>query len=490
MRTKMLLAIVCVLLLVSTTAADPGDTLWTRTYGGSSLDRAYCVQQTSDGGYILAGGTYSFGAGYEDFYLVKTDSSGDTLWTRTYGGSSEDRCNSVHQTADGGFITVGYTHSFGAGGKDVYLVKTDSSGDTLWTRTYGGGRYDEGYSVLQTSDSGYIIAGYTDSFGPGNDNVWLLKTDSSGDTLWTRTYGLGNYAQGRSVQLTSDGGYVIAGHIFSYSTHSHDVYLLKTDSSGDTLWTRTYGASDHDYGYSVQQTADGGYVIAGYTYYHPFYVFSDVYLVKTDSSGETLWTRTYDRETLDHGYSVQQTSDGGYIIAGETWPSGGGGYDVYLLKTDSSGDTLWTRIYGGVCGDDYGYSVQQTSDGAYIIAGWTDSFGAGGYDVYLIKTVGEVVGVDDPEFESSLPASTSLSQCYPNPFNASTTINYQLPIDAYVRLDIYNLLGEKVASLADKRQQAGYKSVNWDAQEVSSGLYFYKLTAGDYTETRRMMLVK
>jgi len=615
MTKKMLLAIVCVLLLVSTTAAlEPGDTLWTRTYGGSSLDQGYSVQQTSDGGYILAGGTYSFGAGYSDVYLVKTDSSGDTLWTRTYGGSSEDGGNSVYQTADGGFITAGYTHSFGAGGKDVYLVKTDSSGDTLWTRTYGGGRYDEGYSVQQTSDSGYIIAGYTDSFGPGNDNVWLLKTDSSGDTLWTRTYGLGNYAQGRSVQQTSDGGYVIAGRILSYTTHSYDVYLLKTDSSGDTLWTRTYGWGDDDEGWSVQQTADGGYVIAGHTYY-PLPRASDVYLVKTDSSGGTLWTCTHDRSYRDHGHSVQQASDGGYVIAGYTY-SYSTGLDVYLLKMDASGDTLWTRTYGG-SDDDEGWSVQKTSDGGYVIAGYTKSFGAGNSDVYLLKVSGEplqpVVSIDlvpdqspvvvprggsfgftgtvtnntdvrqrvdiwlmayvpgigmygplrdysnvpfnphqsrsahlnqnipniapisdeyiyygyvgeypavviDSSYfpfevtakgvgrpgvsdwtltgsflegcELDLPTEFALSSNYPNPFNASTVIDYQLPATTDVRLEVYNLLGERVATLVDSKQQAGYRSVIWDASEVSSGLYFYKLTAGDFTETKRMILVK
>jgi len=488
MKTAIILTVLLGLSFTPMAAAGPGDTLWTRTYGGSDGDYGESVQQTSDGGYIIAGYTNSFGAGGFDVWLLRTDSSGDTLWTRTYGGTEGDYGYSVQQTSDGGYIIAGMTYSFGAGGRDVYLLKTDSSGDTLWTRTYGGSDGEEGYSVQQTSDGGYIIGGYTYSFGAGSYDVYLLKTDSSGDTLWTRTYGGSDYDWGYSVQQTSDGGYIIAGGTWSFGAGGGDVYLLKTDSSGDTLWTRTYGGSDSEEGYSVQQTLDGGYIIAGYT--GSFGAgYDDFYLLKTDSSGDTLWTRTYEGTGWDYANSVQQTSDGGYIIAGEIWSYGTVEGDVYLVKTDSSGDTLWTRTYGG-SDDDYGSSVQETSDGGYIIAGFTDSFGAGYEDVYLIKTVGDVVGVDGPEFESSLPASTSLCQSYPNPFNVGTVIEYQLPVASDVKLEIFNIIGAKVATLVNEAEEAGYKSVTWDASEVSSGIYFYKLSAGDFTEAKRMMLVK
>jgi hypothetical protein len=613
MRAKMLLAIGCILLLVSTTAAGPGDTLWTRTYGGASLDWGRCVSLTSDGGYIIAGMTWSFGAGREDVYLVKTDSDGDTLWTRTYGGSDHDGGYSVQQTSDGGYIIAGYTESFGAGETDAWLLKTDSSGDTLWTRTYWGWRSEAGNSVQQTSDGGYIIAGYAERLGVGAD-VGLLKADSSGNTLWTRTYGGSSDDKGYSAQLTSDGGYIIAGDTWSFGAGRSDVYLLKTDSSGDTLWTRTYGGTGSDRGYSVQQTSDGGYIIAGET--ESFGAGDDdVYLVKSDSKGNTLWTCTYGGRGYDRGRSVQQTSDGGYIIAGYTNSFGAGNTDFWLLKTDSSGDTLWTRTYGEMPYD-YGRSVEQTSDGGYIIAGDTRSFGAGDYDVWLIKVVGEelpVVSIElvpdqspvvvprggsfgftgtvtnntdqfqqvdiwlmayvpgigmygplreyrdvlfnpyrsrsahlnqnIPNFapisdeyvyygyvgdypatiiDSSyfpfevtakgsakagasdwtltglfleeaavdLPAEFALYNNYPNPFNAQTVIEYQLPQASNVKLEVYNIMGEKVATLVDSEQQAGYRPVTWDASEVSSGMYFYRLTAGDYTETRRMMLVK
>jgi len=346
-----------------------------RTYGGSDDDRGYSVQQTMDGGYVVAGYAGAFGAGYADVSLIKTDPSGDTLWTRTYGGSSSDYGASVQQTTDGGYIVAGYTASFGAGFYDVYnvyLIKTDPSGDTLWTRTYGGSKVDRGSSVQQTTDGGYIVVGDTDSFGAGFYDVYLIRTDPSGDTLWTRTYGGYSYDYGASVQQTMDGGYIVAGYTAPLVPGSIDVYLIKTSPSGDTLWTRTYGGYSSDYGYSVQQTTDGGYIIAGKTRsFGP--VAYDIYLIKTDPSGDTLWTRTYGGSDYDSGYSVQQTMDGGYIVAGRTESFGAGFCDVYLIRTDPSGDTLWTKTYGGSDWD-VGESVQQTTDGGYVIAGRTVIF--------------------------------------------------------------------------------------------------------------------
>jgi len=310
----------------------------------------------------------------------------NTRWTQTYGGSDFDRGRSVQETLDGGYIIAGYTRSFGAGSRDVYLIKTNPYGDTLWTHTYGGAGWDDGYSVQQTLDEGYIIAGSTNSFGAGMWDVYLIKTDTYGNTIWTQTYGGAGWDDGHSVQQTSDGGYIIAGSTRSFGAGSRDVYLIKTDTSGNALWTQTYGGSDYDDSDSVQQTSDGGYIIIG-SKRHLITGKSDVYLIKTDSSGDTLWTQTYGGSSSDFGNSVQQTSDGGYIIAGSTSSFGAGKSDAYLIKTDPSGNILWTQTYGGSDGDG-GSSVQQTSDGGYIIAGSTISFDVGvyDYDVYLIKT--------------------------------------------------------------------------------------------------------
>jgi hypothetical protein len=380
----------CIVYVISLAAmvgyAQPPDTLWTKTFGDIYDDIAMSVQQTSDDGYIIAGGTESFGAGGVDVYLIKTDAGGNTLWTKTYGDTDGDLGESIKQTFDGGYIVAGMTLSFGAGNGDYYLIRTDASGDSLWAKTYGGLDIDWGFSVDQTADSGYIVAGISMSFGWAMD-AYLVKTDTGGITIWDTTYGGILHDGAVSVQQTSNSGYIAAGMTTSFGAGGGDVYLIKTDGGGDTLWTKTFGDIYDDIAMSVQQTSDDGYIIAGATF--PSWPGeSDVYLIKTDSQGDILWTRTYGGIGEDAANSVQQTLDG-YIVAGYTASFSVGGYDVWLIKTNMNGDTLWTETYGGLY-DDVASSVQQTSDGGYIIAGYTESFGAGGSDVWLIKTEPDV----------------------------------------------------------------------------------------------------
>jgi uncharacterized delta-60 repeat protein len=434
---------------------------WTRTYGGTNYDEGYSVRQTSDSGYIIAGVTNSFGAGSNDVYLVKTDAYGDTLWTRTYGGTNDDQGYSVQQTSDGGYVIAGFTQSFGAGNYDVWLIKTNASGDTLWAKTCGGANDDRGYSVQQTSDSGYIVTGFTKSFGAGLEDVYLIKTDASGDTLWTRTYG-GTYTdEGYSVQQTLDGGYVVAGYTWSFSTNNYDAWLIKTNASGDTLWTCTCHGANNDRGYSVQQTSDSGYIVTGWT--NSFGAGDyDAYLIKTNASGDTLWTKHLGGTGDDFGSWVRQTSDGGYIIAGYTNSFGAGNNDVWLVKTNASGDTLWTATYGGTPYD-LGYSVQQTSDGGYIIAGVTTSFGAGHEDFYIIKAdANGNAGVE----EKSTPGLTVKCQgaiVTPNPF----TCFARIPGHETERFDLYDISGKLVGAYPGNRIGEG----------LSPAVYFIKLDA-------------
>lgn len=355
-----------------------------KIFGGSCSDWGKSVQQTADGGYIIAGATCSYGEGLNDAWLIKTNGAGDTVWTKTFGGSKNDEGESVQQTTDGGYIIAGFTSSFGAGAYDVWLIKTDTSGDTVWTKTFGGGSRDQGFSVQQTTDGGYIIAGNTASYGAGAVDVWLIKTNASGDMIWDKTFGGSENDEGFSVQQTSDGGYIIAGCTgYSMDTY-YDVFVIKTDASGDSAWTRAFGGSDNDWGLNIQQTADGGYIIAGWTTTDEG-IFNDVLLIKTDASGDSLWTKIFGDGNHDEGYSVQQTSDGGYIIAGGTASYGAGYWDVWLIKTDTSGDMIWDKTFGDIW-TEKGYSIQPTSDGGYIITGYYDSYEGDWEDVLLMKT--------------------------------------------------------------------------------------------------------
>ncbi len=372
---------------------------WSQTYGGTGSESASSVVQTSDGGYAIAGTTYNITINqdvYSDVYLVKTDASGNMLWNKIYGGTGSESASSVVQTSDGGYAIAGTTDSYGAGNNDFWLVKTDSAGNQLWTKTYGGTGSESASSVVQTSDGGYAIAGTTDSYGAGNNDFWLVKTDSAGNQLWTKTYGGTGSESASSVVQTSDGGYAIAGTTYNITINQDvysDVYLVKTDASGNMLWNKIYGGTGLQGGQGVVQTSDDGYAIVGRrSFFGPSKY--DIYLVKTDASGNMLWNKTYGGfdyglgvYNYGFGFGVVQTSDGGYAIVGSTSSYGAGDF-VYLIKTDGSGNMLWNRIYGGT-GSESASSVVQTSDGGYAIAGTTDSYGAGNNDFWLVKVPGD-----------------------------------------------------------------------------------------------------
>ena len=321
------------LLLVSQIFAQPPDTLWTKTYGvpyASGEDEGKSVLQTSDGGYIILANTECYGSGSRDIWLIRTDITGDTIWTKTYGGAGYDCSNSFQATSDSGFIITGSTDSYGAGAEDVWLIKTNGSGDVLWAKTYGGMQGESGSEVKQTSDGGYIIVGTTSSFGSGGSDIWFIKTDAVGDTLWTRTFGGLEDDEGRAVEITWDGSYIIAGNTRSFGAGENDIWLIKVDSAGSALWTRTYGRSDYELCDDVLETTDSCYVILGCT--RDLFDW-DIWLIKTDTSGDTLWTKTYSRSDDDRGYALQQTSDEGYIVAGRTLSFGAGSSDFWILKS-------------------------------------------------------------------------------------------------------------------------------------------------------------
>jgi hypothetical protein len=374
----------------------PPQTEWNKTYGGTGGDYAYALVQTADGGYALAGSTTSFGAGGGDAWLVKTDASGNMQWNKTYGGPNNDWAYALVQTSDGGYALAGWTASFGAGFYDCWLVKTDASGNMQWNKTYGGTLQDGAYALVQTADGGYALAGETQFFVPNQLDFWLIKTDANGNALWNKTYGGtgGDYAY--ALVQTADGGYALAGGTNSYGAGNGDAWLVKTDSSGNMQWNKAYGGTGWDEAYALVQTGDSGYALAGYTTSFAIGYF-DFWLVKTDANGNALWNKTYGTMGSDKAQALVQTTDGGYALAG--WEGfsnesfGAGVFDFWLVKTDSSGNMQWNKAYGGT-GWDEAYALVQTGDSGYALAGYTNSSGADLYDFWLVK-LGPEVGFHD-----------------------------------------------------------------------------------------------
>ncbi len=285
-----------------------------RTFGGSEDDEGQSVLMASDGGYIMAGSTKSDSAGGYDAWLLKADIEGNKIWSKTFGGPRDDRANSVQQTSDDGYIITGATRSTGAGGDDLWVIKTDKDGSKIWDKTFGGRLDDEGNSIRQTADGGYIIAGKTRSVSSdGNYDASLLKIDKFGNEIWDRTFGGALDDEADLALPTSDGGYIIAGATSSYGAGGYDAWLIKTDGEGNKVWDKTFGGVDSEL---------------------------------------NPWSK---------GWSVEQTDDGGYILVGSTKSYGSGGYDIWAIKTDEMGNKIWDKTFGGPL-DDEGDSVLKTSE--------------------------------------------------------------------------------------------------------------------------------
>jgi len=463
--------------------AQEPDTLWTKTFGGEQQEIAHSVSETSDGGFVIAGQTFSFAAEGLDAWVIRTDADGDTLWTKTYeaGGDIHENAQTIEETSDGGFIMAG--SSYGAVFNGM-LIRTDEDGDALWTRIFGGFDTDMGYDVLQTPDGGFVLCGMTRSYHNGfGSSVWLMGIDANGDSLWTKTYGGSSYQGGYAIAPTSDEGLIVAGSYNGGGPLSEDVWLLRTDAVGDTLWTSRFEGVGTQQGSDVLQTADGGYAVLALS----FAAASEVWLIRTDADGDSLWSRTFEGQIADPG-SLDETSDGGFIISGVTENG-----DVLLIRTDENGDQLWTQSFGGDDAD-LGKAVRQTADGGYIVVGDTDSYGAGQSDVWMIR-LGPETTTSDSEDASPPPHTFRLHQNFPNPFNPSTTITYSVQRPTGVHLTIFNMLGQEVRTLVSAMQPAGEYSITWDGRDaagatVSSGPYLYRMRVDNVVQTRSMLFLK
>lgn len=365
--------------------------------------------QTTDGGYVTVGYISNFGAGGDDVSLVKLNSNGDTSWVKTSGTATDDDASEVIKTIDGGFAVVGFSSTNNGG--NAFLQKNDANGNLSWSKIYGSGdaNSDSWFSsATQASDGSFLLGGYISNYGAGGDDFYLIKTDVSGTVAWTKTYGGGSDDDAYSIAPTNDGGYVLTGMATSFADTLGDVYLVKVNANGDTLWSWTYGSNltdAMDQANSVQQTSDNGYIIAGVTVSNSQGEYA--LLIKTDSNGVIQWSKLYGNGTTSsdaQAQAVVQTADGGYAFAGYISNYGAGDDDYYLVKTNATGDTVFTRTFGSAGADDAS-GIIQTTDGGYMISGWTNGFQYGGGHAYYVK-------VDSNGHEGSC-----------NEYNTATTVN-------------------------------------------------------------------
>lgn len=318
-----------------------GNAIWSRAFGGSGEDVGYYVQETADGGFIVTGSTKSYSMGSELLWLLRTDANGSQIWDKTFGGfvsSSGDGGWALSETEDGGFIITGYTQSLGAGRKDLWLLRTDGEGRLIWDRTFGGKEDDVGMSVLQSRDGGFVVAGRTASFGQGGDDIWLLKTDGNGREVLNDTFGGKKDDAGFQVIELKD-GYAVAGRTES-GPQKERIRLIRLDKKGKKIWEKTYAGSSAA---SIHATDDDGIIIAGRIDSEK--TGRDALVIKVDSSGNELWSMTLGGPADDIGTFIVSCRDGSYMLAGITSSFGAGREDAWLAKIqdgpeqEASGDS-------------------------------------------------------------------------------------------------------------------------------------------------------
>jgi len=383
-RSIVIMLITIMIFPAGSGAADSESSTWKKTFGGKQMDYGRSISRTSDGGYVMIGGTWSFGTG-GDILLVKTDGDGNRQWMKNYGGRDTDAGLCVIQTSDGGYALCGWTDSYRPGASGCILIKTDASGNQQWFKTYYGPREKENSAncLIQTADGGYLLAGDTSAGGVPGYDICLIRVDDRGILKWRKTYGSKYHDEAYSVVAASDGCYAVCGVIGTSDPNNSDVYLFTVDGKGTKLWEKTYGGDRDDIAYGLSRTSDGGFVITGRT--HSFGAWgNDAFLIRTDSGGKQEWLKTYGGRGNEFGMSVFETS-GGYVIGGETDTDTAGSYDLMLIRVDRQGALLWEKKYGGPNLEGGGYAVP-ARNGGIVLFGSTHSYGAGMQDLWIIKT--------------------------------------------------------------------------------------------------------
>lgn len=477
-----LLFLLMTFFIVDSFAQAPGDVLWVKYYGGDLYDEANAVVNAHDSGYVFVGSTQSYGLGrWSNAFIGKTNSQGDSLFTRHFGGAGMDVLTDVIQTSDGNYLTVGLSDSE-TDFEQVYIVKFDDRGDTLWTKAYGGGGKEIAYSVLQTNDNGFIISAVTTSSGAGGEDVWILKTNSTGDTLWTKTYGTPGGDAAFDLCATSDSSFAFTGIMDNSS-----LMVLKVNDSGDSLWLKTFHGSNFEEGTAIVEASNNELMVLGHT--SSFGAGDlDIYLVCVNSDGDSVFTKTFGSAFYEEGRDIIKLNNNEFIIGGNTTQnSSSNTMDYYIISVDSLGETNWSKIIG-TQNPERCYDLFNTEDGNFLIAGSNSLSGLEDAALTLIKgDIGTSVNDETTDINSFI-----LHEAYPNPFNPSTNIKYTIPQAANISIKVYGILGNLIGEIVNEYMNPGTYTVKFNSSEynLSSGVYFYTIRAGSFVSTKKMVLTK
>lgn len=448
-----------------------GDTLWSKIYGTDENDEAYEIIPLTDGGYIVTGYTTDSASGSPDLMGIRLNASGNVMWFKHYGGDRDELGFSVCPADDGGFVFSGMTETFTSGYNAAYVVKTKANGELEWSKSFEDDD-DEDWilSSAKTKDGGFVFTGYTYSYGPGRSGVYIIKIKQSGEVEWRKSYGGSDHiAEGYSIKETTDGGFVVVGSIQKLGLgdgRGNDLYVIRLKPDGDTLWTKRYGGSFQDYGESIDITADGGYIVCGYT--DTFGAGQeDIYVIKLNTMGDTLWTRTFGDEGTDEAYSIAQASDGGLILAG-IWDSSNG----FLIKLDKDGNS---GCLGNNTGTTYsGFPTLKSDVTSMIINATTEEKiqkyftdkGKGGQNICSTD-----IGIQDAEAFDQI-------QVYPNPGQG---ILHVVSDKIYEEVRLVDLLGKTVFN-------STFSATKTQINIEKSGIYFLIIKKENKTLTRKIIV--
>lgn len=446
-----------------------------RNYGGIEDDIGKCVRQTYDEGYIICGYTKSFGAEDYDTYVIRTDEYGDTLWTKIMGGPGYDAAYSLVITPGNGYLICGTYFDPDKASNDIWLIRFNDDGDTLWTRHDYSAANAEAHAVKMTPANGYIITGTREDAG-GTGHIFLMETNASGEQVWTKDYPFWSTSGGNAVIATNDDGFLVCGYIDTNNpTWNRNLGLVKVNNQGDTLWTNQFGGSAYEMGWSVCEGLSGGFLAAGYTTGFGT-ITGDAFIVKTSDQGVMEWQNHFGKTGLDILFDIATTEDLNYIATGISGEQGSEFQEAWLVKIEPSGDTIWSHSFGGYR-KSYGYSVVQTSDEGYVFCGSTNSSGTNIYDVLLVKTTsdGLITGLENR------PAGESNIRIYPNP--ASGNVTLEIPPGSE-RIIISSITGESVM----EEPITTCKEFSLNLQGLPNGLYLIRVVHPGFTLVEKLVI--